>query len=155
MKNSIKLKGRVKVRIIDRDGSVIDETPWIKNTITNASLAEVSGLVGNVGSKTAFRYMAVGTDNTTPAASQTELVSEITDSGLARAAVTPTQETDAQTDDTLELDHTWTATGSKTVEEVGVFNASSDGTMLCRALTGSKSLTSGQGLNVVYQITFS
>lgn len=123
--------------------------------ITNAALNELSGLVGNTGSKTAFTYLELGTGTTAFAASQTALVTAITDSGLARAASTVSQQTTTQTNDTLRLTHEWTASGSKTVAEAGIFNASSGGTMLARTkLSTARSLTSGNTYTYTYDIIF-
>ena len=121
----------------------------------NAALAVFSGLAGNTGAQTAFTYLAVGTSSTAVSASQTTLGAEITDSGLARAAATVSRVTTTQTNDTLQLAYTWTASGSKTVEEIGYFNASSSGVMGGRALTTTKTLVNGETLAAVYQVKFS
>lgn len=120
------------------------------NKMTNASLAAITGLVGNTGSQVAFTYLAVGTSNTAVSASHTTLQAEIVDSGLARTSATVSRTTTTQTNDTLSLTYTWTASGTKTVEEIGVFNASSSGVMFARALTGSKALVSGNILQGTY-----
>jgi len=121
--------------------------------ITNSGLAVVSGLIGNTGSETAFTYLELGTGTTAFAATQTALVTAITDSGLARAAATVSQETTTQTDDTLQLTKQWTASGSKTVAEAGIFNGSSGGTMLARTkLTSARALTSGSTYSYTYKI---
>lgn len=157
MKSGIKLKGRVKSKIFDSGGKLLKETPWKYNTISNSAFTSVSGLIGNTGSKSAFTFLAVGTDNTAAAAAQSALIAEVTNTGLDRIAATVSQQTDSQTEDTLQLVHTWTATGSKTIEEIGVFDTSTSdtGTMLGRSLTESKSLSSGQMLQMIYQIIFS
>lgn len=105
----------------------------------NLGKSELSGLAGNIGSKTAFTYLAVGTGTTAAAATQTTLITEVTDSGLARASVTPTQTTTTVTNDTLQLSNTWTASGSKTLAEVGVFNKTYavGGTMGSRYVLGT------------------
>ena len=121
--------------------------------ITNAGLAIVSGLIGATGSEVAFTYLELGTGTTAFAASQTALVTAITDSGLARAAATVSQETTTATDDTLQLTKQWTASGSKTVAEAGIFNGSSGGTMLARTkLTSARALTSGDTYTYTYSI---
>lgn len=123
----------------------------VKNKMTNASLAAITGLVGNTGSQTAFTYLALGTSSTAVSAAHTALQAEITDSGLARAAATVSRATTTQTNDTLLLEKEWTATGSKTIEEVGIFNDASAGTMLARALTGSISAVSGNVIGGSYK----
>lgn len=154
MESKVKLHGKFRCQIV-RNGKVIDDSGWFPNIITNASLAVMSGLVGNTGSQTAFTYLAVGTSSTAVAASQTALQAEITDSGLARAAATVSRTTTTQTNDTLQLTYTWSVTGSKTIEEIGVFNAASSGTMLARGLTTSKSVVNGDQFVGTYQIPFS
>lgn len=151
-KNTI--KGRFKLDIHGVDGKLRDTTGWIDNSTMNVALAVFSGLAGNTGSQTAFTYLALGTSNTAVAASQTALVAEITDTGLQRASATVSRVTTTQTNDTLQLQKVFTATGSKTVEEVGYFNAASTGVMGGRALTGTKSVVNGETLTATYQIKF-
>jgi len=150
----IKVEGQVRLQVI-KDGVVLQDTGFQKNTITNVAFAVFSGLVGATGAQTAFTYLAVGTDNTAASASQTALIAEIVDTGLARAAATVSRVTTTQTNDTLQLTYTWTASGSKTVNEIGVFNAASSGTMAARKLTGALPLVNGAQLVATYQIKFS
>jgi len=119
--------------------------------ITTAGLAEISGLAGDTGSKTAFTALAYGTGTTAAASSQTALVTEV-----ARAAATVSQETTTATDDTLQLTKAFTIGGTYSVIEYGVFNnATSGGTMLARTKQDSaKSCTSGDTLTVTYKIAF-
>jgi hypothetical protein len=154
-KSYIGIKGQVKLECHDKDGNLLWDTGFMQNTITNASLAIVSGLVGDTGSEVAFTYLAVGTDNTAESAAHTALQAETTTNGLERAAAAVTQETTAQTDDTLQLVKTWTASGTVVVEEVGAFNDASAGTMLGRKLTTTKTVNSGETLVGTYQFIFS
>jgi hypothetical protein len=41
------------------------------------------------------------------------------------------------------------------VEEIGVFNDASDGIMLGRQVTGTKTINDGESLQATYQIIFS
>ena len=151
----MKIEGRVKLTCYKQDGSLKWTTGWLKNTITNAGLAAVARLVGYDLGGDRFRYLAVGTNNAAESAAHTTLTTELTDSGLARVAATVTRVTTTQTNDTLHLTHTWNVTATKTVEEVGVFDASSAGTMLGRKLTGSKAVENGDDLKGEYEIQFS
>ncbi len=151
--NEIKIKGHVKVEHF-RDGNLIEITER-DNTITNAFFAVVSGLVGNTGSQVAMTYLALGTSSTAPAASQTALQAETVVSGLTRTSATISRTTTTQTNDTLQLTKTFTAGGSATIQEVGVFNDPTTGVMACRALTGAKALVSGDTLAITYTIKFS
>lgn len=156
MKDSLKIKGSVRLEVKDKDGNLLLDTGFNDNTITNASFAVFSGLAGATGSQTAFTYLALGTDATASAASQTALIAEITDTGLARAAATVSRVTTTQTNDTLQLVYTWTASGSKTIAEVGVFNAASTGVMAGRiVLSPTVALVNTNTFVVTYKIKFS
>jgi len=151
----IKIKGQVKLECHNKEGKLLWSTKWLRNTITNVGLAVISGLAGNVDAQTAFTYLAVGTSATAESATHTALQAEITDSGLARAASTVSRVTTTQTNDTLQLTYMWTATATKAVEEVGVFNAASAGTMLGRKLTTTKTVNNTETLSATYQFIFS
>lgn len=150
--DDLKVKGRIHFKITRKNGEV--EEWFMDNLITSVGKAAIAGLVGNTGGITAFTYLAVGTSNTAPAIGQTALVGELTTLGFARAAATVSRTTTTVTNDTLQLVYTWTASGTATIEEVGIFNASSSGVMLGRALTTSKALISGDTLQITYQVIF-
>jgi hypothetical protein len=151
MNDSLKVTGTYDFKHI-RDGVVIDE--WsVNNLVTSAGKALLASLAGDAAA-VPFTYLAVGTSTTAASVGQTTLVAEVTDTGLARAAATVSRTTTTVTNDTLQLVYTWTASGSKVIEEVGVFNASSAGTMLSRALTSTKSLVNNDQLQVTYKVAF-
>lgn len=155
-KDYIKVEGFIRLQVKDREGNLLRDTGFEKNGITNAALAAFSGLVGNTGSQTAFTYLAVGTGATAFSASQTTLVAEIVDSGVARVAATITRSTTTQTNDTLQLDYSWSVTGTKTVAEIGVFNAASNGVMAARKVPASTVvIVNGNTLVATYKIVFS
>lgn len=151
--NTIKLTGTYKFEIKDITGKVRDS--WsVKNLVVSAGKAQLALLAGDA-SATPFTYIALGTSTTAASVGQTALVAEVVDSGFERAAGTVSRITTTVTNDTLSITKTFTATGSKTIEEVGVFNASSSGTMLSRALTGTKAMVSGEQIAVTYTLLFS
>lgn len=150
--DNTKVTGTYKIEVRDSLGN-LKMSKEVKNLVVNAGLAQLALLAGDA-SATPFTYLAVGTSTTAVAASQTALQAEITDTGLARAAATVSRVTTTVTNDTLQLTYTWTASGSVTVEEIGVFNASSSGTMLSRALTGTTSLVSGDQIQATYKVSF-
>jgi hypothetical protein len=152
IKSGIGFSGRVKLEAFKKDGSLKFSTGWMYNTVTRSGVAALMGLLGNVDSQTAFGYLEVGTSSTAAAATQTALVAAITDSGLARAAATVTRETTNFTNDTLQFYKQWSVTGTKTVEEIGIFNAASAGVMLGRKVTGSKDVAADETLAATYQI---
>lgn len=152
MKDALKVKGEFELRLYRR-GILIDER-ILRNTVTNTGLAEVANLVGDESSPTAFTYLAVGTGTTAAAATDTALESEITDSGLERAAATVSRVTTTVTNDTLQLLKSWTATGSKAVTECGAFNDPSAGIMLGHQVFAAINVTSGDTLQLTYKFAF-
>lgn len=152
--DSNKITGQFRLEIYDVDGKKREDTGWMNNSTMNAALAVFSGLAGNTGSQTAFTYLALGTSSTAVSASQTALQAEITTNNLGRAAATVSRVTTTQTNDTLQLTKTFTATGTSAIEEVGYFNASSSGVMGGRALTGTKTVVNGEQIVVTYNIKF-
>lgn len=150
--DKVKTQGIVELVCRRADGSI----KWVHKThnlITSAGKAQLALLAGDA-SATPFTYLAVGSSSTAPAAGNTTLGTELTTNGFARAAATVSRTTTNVTNDTLRLVHTWTASGSATVEEAGVFNASSSGTMLGRALTTTKSFVTGETLTLTYDVVF-
>lgn len=149
----IKVEGFVTLQIYDKDGNLKSESKG-HNIITNAGLAQLALLAGDA-TAVPFTYLALGTSSTAVAATDTALGAEITDTGLARAAATISRTTTTLTNDTLRATYTWTATGVKTIEEAGLFNASSAGTMLGHKLTGTSTTANGDEVELTYDIKFS
>lgn len=148
----LKLSGRLHVEVRSKDGKLKDEI-WINNIITNAGKALIASLAGDAAA-VPFTYLAVGTSTTAVAATDTTLTAESTTLGMGRAAATISRVTTTATNDTLQAVHTWTASGSITIEEVGLFNDPTAGTMLGHALTTSKILVTSDTLTVTYQVKF-
>ena len=111
--------------------------------LTDTGLSEVCKLLGNLANGTEFTYIAYGTGTGAEDSSDTSLGNE-TDRGLATIELTST----LAPQDTVKWYRYFVVDDDVTINEVGVFNASSGGDML-----GRKKLTSGvfagKG-NVVY-----
>jgi len=153
MEETLKIKGLIRIECHDKFGNLKWDTGWIQNGITSAGKAQLALLAGDAAA-VPFTYLALGDTATAFAVGQTTLANEITTSGLARAAATVSRVTTNVTNDTLNLTYTWTASGSKTVEEIGIFNANSAGTMLGRALTGTKTFVNTDSYTATYKVIF-
>lgn len=147
------VKGRFIIKVIDSLGRVISDTGWMDNIITNAGKAQIALLAGDA-TAVPFTYLAVGTSATAVAATDTTLGAEITDTGLARTTATVSRVTTTVTNDTLQLTYTWTASGVKTIQEIGILNAASTGTLLSHALTGAIVTANGNQVVATYQVKF-
>lgn len=121
--------------------------------LQNLGFAAIVDLIGDINSIAAFTYIANGSTSTAHAAAQDELVSENTATSLARASVTPAASTTTVANDTIGWDKTWSATTSGTINEVGIFNAASTGTMLARSVTAAtRTVASGDSYQAIYKI---
>jgi hypothetical protein len=147
MKNNLQLIGTYEFEIRDINGNIRDS--WsVKNLVTTVGFAQLALLCGDT-SAVPFTYIAVGTSSTAVAVGDTTLTAEITDSGLERAAGTVSRVTTTGANDTFQIVKTWTA-----IEEVGVFNDATAGTMLSHALTTSKAISSGETIQGTYKLKF-
>lgn len=90
-----------------------------------------------------FSYFgAWGSGSTTPAVGDTALVSENAESRTSIAAGAMSQ----PATDTVRWTYTIVATGTRTVQETGIFSASSAGNMHIRIVHGSLALESGDSV---------
>jgi hypothetical protein len=127
--------------------------------VTTVGFAEISGLVGNTGSKTAFTYLGTGSGSTAMVAGDTTLGSENTGTGIDRKAANVSQTSSGGTNNTLTLAASWTVAGATTIREVGVFNGAYGGSpnvMGARSvLTANKVLAALESYALTYNIKFS
>lgn len=152
MKDTLKVKGLISLEVTDKDGNLKDKR-LIKNTITNAGLAQIALLAGDA-SAVPFTYLALGTGTTAAAATDTALETESSASGLERAAATVSRVTTTVTNDTLQLLNAFTAGASAAITECGIFNDASVGTLLGRQVFAAVNLVSSDVLTVTYKVSF-
>lgn len=123
----------------------------VSNLVVNAGWAGVASRINGSGAEAAFTYIALGVGTTAAAAGNTTLESEVVTVGGERAAATASRVTTDVTDDTAQLVHTFTFTGSLVITESGVFNAASAGTMLARQVFSAINVASGDSLQVTWK----
>ena len=149
-----KLKGFIVIDHFDNSGNLIEsvETP---NALTNTGFAEVAGLINSdqSGSHTAWDYVAVGTGTTAATATDTALETEETENGLTRAAGTGTRVTETVANDTSQILHSFSVSGSVAVTESAILNASSNGVMLCRQTFSAINVADGDTLQITWKVT--
>lgn len=152
-------KGRIigRVELVVRDGRTgrIKARRTGKNLIVDVGRAGIAAGINGSGWTAFFTYIAVGESTTAPAAGQTTLITEITTSGLARAAATASRITTSSTNDTASLSKTFSVSGPKTVTEVGAFNASSGGVMVGRKTFTGVAVDSPDSLQITYTFQIS
>lgn len=127
----------------------------VRNGVPTVGKALVAGRINASGAPAAADYIAVGTGTTAFAAGNTALETEITDSGMARAAATVSLVTTSTTNDTAQMLKAFTVTGTKAVTESGVLNASSSGTLLCRQTFSAINVVNGDSLTITWKVQVS
>lgn len=143
MNDNLNVKGDLIIQVI-RDGKVIEERKET-NVITTVGKNLIATLVS--GSGTAFSHMAIGTDSTTEAAGDTAL-------GVEAGRVTLTSK--SVTSGTIAYIGDFPAgTGTGSIVEAGIFNASSGGTMLNRTTFSAVTKTASDALKITWNVTFS
>lgn len=101
----------------------------------------------------AANYIALSTDGTAPAAGDTTLTSELVGSGLQRAQATYAHTAGTNTY-TLTKAFTSSDGTSRTINKIGIFNASSTGTLVFEtAVSSPPTLVSGDQLTVTETVT--
>lgn len=99
------------------------------NSMTNVGFAACAGLIGDVGSITAFTYVGIGEGTDAAAATDVELGSPVKLKSASMSRVTTTA-----TNDTLQFEATFssadTLSGTDAITEVAAFNGNINGTSL-------------------------
>lgn len=114
-----------------RDGKIIAQGLAVPDLVTNAGKAAFAGLLNGVVGDV-MKYVAIGTGTTAADATDTTLETEITTGGGARAEGTCSRVTTTVTNDTAQVEYTFTFTDSFAITECGLLNAASEGTLGCR-----------------------
>lgn len=138
--------GMVQAQLVNPDGSPHGAPKVFKNLVTTAGKQYIASRSVDA-SANAIGWIAIGSNNTAPAVGQTALVTE-----TARAAISSGSATGGVATFVATIP---AGSGTGTVEEVGLFNASSAGTMVARALTGTITKPAGLGLQFTWTLTIS
>jgi hypothetical protein len=145
--NSVaQLKGNIRLEVVSKDGNILDVRE-VTNTVMNTGKAQVAALILSDVGGTAFDYLALGTSNTAPSASQTALQAEV-----YRTAGTGTRITTSVANDTAKLSGSFSITASATLREMGILNSSSTGILLARATFSDLAVNNADTVNAIYNI---
>ena len=131
------------------------DTRNIRNLVVNAGKAGMASRANGAGAEAVFTYIAMGTGVVAAAATDTALGTELAVSGLGRANSTASRVTTTVTNDTAQLQNTFTVTGSVALTESGVLNAASVGTLLARQVFTAINVVNGDNLQVTWKFQFS
>jgi hypothetical protein len=131
-------------KLIDVDERLLD----FEDLVVDAGLDALCGQAfdGSGSRPAVFNYVAIGTDSTAPAASQTALGAEV-------MRVQGTYSKDANVGE-CSMDATFNITSTYALNECGLFNASTGGTMYCRDTYTTKNVVNGDTVKVYYTPKF-
>jgi len=139
-------RGMVRWQYVDENNEVVPGSGGFANLVVDAGKAYIASRICGAAA-TAVSHLAIGSNSAAVAAGQTALSTE-----TARVAISSATPSAAVATIVATVP---AGTGTGTVEEVGLFNASSSGTMIARALTGTISKPAGLGLQFTWTITIS
>ena len=140
IKDDLSLKGKLTIAV---NGQTVREVP---NLVVTAGKEFVASRMAGVSSSE-MSHMAIGTDNTSPAAGNTALGTE-----AARVSLTSTTVTNA---DVVYVATFGAGTGTGSIVEAGLFNASSGGDMLCRTTFAVVNKGSNDSITITWTVTVS
>lgn len=140
IKDDLSLKGKLTIAV---NGQTVREVP---NLVVTAGKEFVASRMAGVSSNE-MSHMAIGTDNTAPAAGNTTLGSE-----AARVALTSTTVTNS---DVVYVASFGAGTGTGAIVEAGLFNASSGGAMLCRTTFAVVNKGADDSITITWTVTVS
>lgn len=123
--------------------------------VTNGGFAVAAKrMIGSTPAQTEPKYVGIGVGATgagrTAAAADTALSSEVE----TRANGTSSNVTTTQTNDTYQVVGTITATGSRSVDESGLFDASTSGNMFTSATFPVVSLATSDSIQLTWKVKF-
>jgi len=150
-KDYLKIKGFTRLQIVEDGDEIVGDSGWVgPNQVVNLGFQDyIVATIGAIaGSKTAS-HLAIGT-GTVPAAAATSLAGE------TGTRITSTNTVVASK--TLQLTCQFAGSqmgGTCTIQNVGIFNTSSGGTLLAGNTYTTSQWASNQNVNATYQLRFS
>lgn len=145
---TVKATGQLSVRLVSANGQV-KENFVVPNLVVAVGKEWIAARMKDAGTPVQMSNMAIGSDNTTAVAGNTALGSE-----LGRVALTTAGGTVSGAVVTYEA--TFPAgTGTGSVQEAGIFNDGTAGTMLCRTTFAVVSKGADDTLSITWTVTIS
>ena len=141
--DSVKVKGALQIEVFDESGKQ-KELKTIDNLVVAAGKQVIAArLLGNT--LPVFSHMSVGSSNTAALSSQTSLGTELSRVGF---------DSTTRTNNTIAYVATFPAgTGTGSITEAAILNASSTGDMLCRTNFNAVNKASGDAIVITWNVT--
>lgn len=152
LKDTVKMKGFARVQLVDSiSGRVVGDSGWIgPNQVVDLGFQDyVCKTIGGLGGSKTISHLAIGT-GTVPAADGTALNGE--------TGVRVTSSNSVVSSKTLQATCQFAGAdmgGTCTIQNVGLFNTSSGGTLIAGITYATSQWASNQNVNATYQLRFS
>lgn len=143
LEETMKLTGELSIVVRDAQGTIKQEM-YVPNLVVTAGKVYIASRMA-VNTTTPMSHMAIGTSSTTAVVGDTTLVVEA--GRVTLTSFNPSSNTVTAT----ATFPAGTATGS--IQEAGIFNAASAGTMLCRTVFPVVTKQAGDSIAITWVIT--
>jgi len=144
---NLKLSGQLNIVLKDKAGNIKDRVE-VKNLVVNTGLAYIASRMTGT-SKSVMSHMALGSGTTAAAAGQTDLVSVLG----SREALDSTTIAGTNDEKVIYVSSFEAGDATGAVTEAGIFNAASDGDMLCRTVFSVVNKAADDTMSVTWTIT--
>ena len=144
-KETLEMIGRLKIEVFGEDGK-LKQVAAIPNLVVTTGKEFIASRM-TAASASVMSHMAVGTDSTSPVAGDTALGAEI-----ARVALTSGNTSGAVATYVASFP---AGTGTGGLQEAGIFNAGSSGTMLCRTTFSVINKGASDSMTITWTVTVS
>jgi hypothetical protein len=147
LENTLKATGMVRIVKTNAAGEVTQDFEVPNLVVTTGKNFIASSMIKTTtNSPAAMTHMGIGTSGTTPGASNTALLAQTARVSLSASV----------TDNAVTYTATFPAgTGDGALQEAGIFNASTSGTMLCRTTFSTVTKGSGDTVAITWVVTVS
>ena len=154
--DGVRLHGFFRLQIENQDGSIVGDSGWCENAITN--LGKLHYIVRALASSAASKhlsYAALG-EGTEPGAADTALESEVVGTSGEQVRDAMTMESSGST--ALRCTGTFASgdsfvTATEDISNIGLYFISSEGTLFAGNTFASSSCAVNQNVNYTYDIT--
>lgn len=148
---AVKFRGIYHVQIVDPDGTVVGDSGWKDNQITNEGFRwYLAAALGAIANSSQISYAALGSGGA-PLAADTTLGGEV----VKRAAVTAATSSNSKG---VRFTATFASvdsfvTNTQNISNIGLFRSSSSGTLFAGNTYASSSCATNQQVQITYDIT--
>jgi len=149
-KDGVSVKGFFRVQM-GEDGKIMSDSGWQENQVVNLGFQDyICATIGAVAGSKQISYLGIGT-GTAPASNGTSLEGE--------TGTRKTTSNSVVSSNTLQMTASWASGdhpgGTPNVQNLGLFNTSSGGTLCAGNTFSSSAWNSNQGISATYQLRFS